>query len=91
MKKMKFPKDMYYNDLSKPLYLKGEIYEVEDKNVQRWLNRGGEIVEDKVEPVHVPVPVPAPVAEEPIPVEPVPEVKPEPPKVAPKPNGKKIK
>jgi hypothetical protein len=46
MKKMKFPKDMFYTDMNNPLYRKGEVYEVEDRMVERWLKRGGIVVEE---------------------------------------------
>lgn len=43
--KMKFKDNKYYNDLSNPHFYAGKVYEIEDKDVQRWLNRGGEIVD----------------------------------------------
>lgn len=47
MVKMKFPRDMYYNDMNVPLYNAGKVYEIEDSMVTRWIKRGGEIVEDE--------------------------------------------
>ncbi len=61
--KMKFSRDMYYTDRVKPLYLAGEVYEIEDEGkgmISRWLKRGGVIVGEKTE-VTPPAPVPAPV------------------------------
>lgn len=44
--KMKFKEHMYYNDLNNPMFNAGEIYELEGADwIQRWLKRGGEIVE----------------------------------------------
>ena len=53
--KMRFKEAKFYNDLSKPLYLPGEVYQIEGADmIQRWLKRGGEIVEGKLEqPPHV--------------------------------------
>jgi hypothetical protein len=51
MKKMKFFEDKYYNlDI---IYQAGQTYEVEDHMVDRWLKRGGVIVEEVVCPVVV--------------------------------------
>lgn len=44
--KMKFSEHKYYNDLDKPLFEAGKVYELEGAGwIQRWLKRGGEIVE----------------------------------------------
>lgn len=43
--KMIFSKDMFYNDMNKPLYCAGKIYDVEENMVARWLKRGGEVVD----------------------------------------------
>lgn len=55
-KKMRFSEDKYYNH--DVIYQKGQIYEVPDNMVMRWLKRGGEIVEDgsvqAKEPIEVP-------------------------------------
>ncbi len=46
--KMKFSEFKYYNDLSVPMFEPGKVYEIEGEAwIQRWLKRGGEIVEDK--------------------------------------------
>lgn len=47
MKTMKFNRDMFYTSQDVPIYLKGFEYQVEDNMVDRWLKRGGEIVETK--------------------------------------------
>lgn len=48
--KMKFSEHKYYNDLNKPLFMAGEVYELEGADwIQRWVKRGGEIVEGKLE------------------------------------------
>lgn len=45
--KMRFSEHKFYNDLNNPIYLKGEIYDIEGADkIQRWLLRGGEIIED---------------------------------------------
>lgn len=41
--KMRFRKDMYYNDRNVPYYSAGVIYDVPLSMVDRWLKRGGEI------------------------------------------------
>jgi hypothetical protein len=46
MKLMKFNVDAFYTDLENPLYLKGQVYKIEDNMVARWLKRGAEIVEE---------------------------------------------
>ena len=44
---MVFKEDKFYNlDV---MYHKGVVYEIPDDMVQRWLKRGGQIVEDEVE------------------------------------------
>lgn len=54
--RMRFKVDMFYNDLEKPLYLKNQIYNIPERMIQRWLNRGGELVDSK-DPVVAPAPV----------------------------------
>lgn len=47
--KMKFKEDKFYTDRSKPYFEKGKIYEVKGTDqIQRWLKRGGEIVEGEL-------------------------------------------
>lgn len=54
--KMKFNEDKFYNDLNHPIFFKGEVYEVEGVEwIQRWLKRGGVIVEGKLPEVPVEV------------------------------------
>lgn len=61
--KMKFHADMYYGNQDVPLYRAGEVYEISDEGrgmIDRWLKRGGVIVEEgssakKVEEVQAPV------------------------------------
>lgn len=60
-KKMKFFADKFYNDLNKPLYLAGQIYDVPEDMVARWQKRGGVLVED--------IPTLPTKAEEPAPLE----------------------
>lgn len=44
--KMRFKEHKYYNDLDKPHFEAGKVYELEGAGwIQRWLKRGGEIVE----------------------------------------------
>jgi len=44
--KMKFSEHKYYNDLNNPIFDAGKVYELEGAAwIQRWLKRGGEIVE----------------------------------------------
>ena len=60
MKRMRFNRDMFYNSTDTvATYEKDKIYEIEDRNVDRWLKRGGEIVEDlpKVEEPEIKEPV----------------------------------
>lgn len=53
--KMKFSEEKFYNDQTKPMFEAGKVYELEGFDwIQRWLKRGGEIVEElKVKPVPV--------------------------------------
>lgn len=56
---MRFKEHKYYNDLGKPIYEAGKIYEITGAAwIQRWQKRGGEIVEDpKAKPeavAHIP-------------------------------------
>lgn len=44
--KMKFAQHMYYNDLDKPIFEAGVVYELEGAEwIQRWIKRGGEVLE----------------------------------------------
>ena len=44
--KMIFNENKFYNDLDNPIFEKGIVYELEGADwIQRWLRRGGEIVE----------------------------------------------
>lgn len=46
--RMRFKENKFYNDLTKPHFLAGKIYTVEGQDmIDRWLKRGGEIVEDE--------------------------------------------
>lgn len=55
--KMKFATHQYYNDLDKPIFESGKVYELEGADwIQRWLKRGGVIVSGEL-----PLPVPEPV------------------------------
>lgn len=48
--KMKFSEHKYYNDLNEPIFRAGEVYELEGAEwIQRWLKRGGVIVEGNLE------------------------------------------
>lgn len=48
--KMKFKEDKFYNDLNVPLYEKDKVYEIKGADmIQRWVRRGGEIVEGELE------------------------------------------
>ena len=42
--KMRFSKDMFYNDTTIPLYVKGKIYDVPVRMQDRWIKRGGQIL-----------------------------------------------
>lgn len=42
-KKMRFTEDKQYRDIT---YLKGQVYDIPDELVDRWIKRGGEIVGD---------------------------------------------
>ena len=45
---MKFSKNMFYTDLDNPIFFSGVVYELEGEEwIQRWLKRGGEIVDEK--------------------------------------------
>lgn len=47
--KMRFSEHKFYNDLNKPLYEAGKVYEVVGAGfIQRWLKRGGVIVEGEL-------------------------------------------
>lgn len=47
--KMRFPRDMFYNDPTVALYEAGKVYTIEGADmVQRWLKRGGVIVEGEL-------------------------------------------
>lgn len=55
--KMKFKEHKYYNDLDSPIFEAGKVYEIEGSEwIQRWLKRGGEIV-DEVKVVAPVIPV----------------------------------
>lgn len=55
--KMMFSTNQFYNDLDVPLYRPGVVYEIEGADkIQRWLKRGGVIVEGEL-----PLPAPEPV------------------------------
>lgn len=41
--KMRFRKDMFYNNPNVPYYSAGVVYDVPLRMVDRWLKRGGEI------------------------------------------------
>ncbi len=47
MPKMRFFEDKYGNDFDKPFYEKGKVYDVPKENVERWLKRGGVLVEEE--------------------------------------------
>lgn len=48
--KMKFYEDKFYNDPAKAHFEKGKVYEVKGADqIQRWLKRGGVIVEGQLE------------------------------------------
>lgn len=48
--KMVFKEDKYYNDLNEPKYRAGIVYDIIGSDqIQRWLKRGGEIVEGQLE------------------------------------------
>lgn len=54
--KMKFKEHKYYTDKDKPIFYAGKIYELEGADwIQRWLKRGGEIVQD-ARPAPAPTP-----------------------------------
>jgi len=46
---MRFKEDKFYNDLNTPIFKSGEVYEMEGSSwIQRWVKRGGEIVEGTI-------------------------------------------
>lgn len=47
MKLMKFSRNMFYESQDVPLYYADKVYEIEDKMVDRWLKRGGVVVDQK--------------------------------------------
>jgi hypothetical protein len=70
---MRFSEHKFYNDLNKPIFEAGKIYELEGAAwIQRWTKRGGEIVENAKEATaeaHIPPPAesnPVPVEEMPV-------------------------
>ena len=57
--KMKFNEDKFYNDFTKPEYEKNKVYTIEGADkIQRWLKRGGVIVEGELK-VEEPAPNPS--------------------------------
>lgn len=52
-----FDKDMFYNDLSTPMFVANKVYEIENTPawVARWVKRGGVLVDDSAVAV-APVP-----------------------------------
>lgn len=52
-KKMRFTEDKYYN--RDVIYTAGKVYDVPDNMVDRWLKRGGEILEEEVKEEPKPV------------------------------------
>lgn len=61
---MYFSQDMFYTDLSTPLYNAGKTYFVEQRMVNRWLKRGGVVV-NEVAQEEIPV-LPTPTIPDPI-------------------------
>ena len=48
--KMKFSEHKYYNDLNVPMFEAGKVYVLEGADwIQRWIKRGGQIVEGELE------------------------------------------
>lgn len=48
--KMRFSEDKFYNDLSVAHFEKGKIYDIHGADqIQRWVKRGGEIVQGSIE------------------------------------------
>lgn len=45
--KMKFARDMFYDDPNVPLYDSGKVYDVPVNMKDRWIKRGGELVDEK--------------------------------------------
>ena len=46
---MVFTKEVFYNDLTKPEYGPGEVYQVPNHMVQRWIKRGGLVVDESLD------------------------------------------
>lgn len=45
--KMKFTENKFYTDQNKPIFVPGVVYEITGADqIQRWLKRGGVIVEE---------------------------------------------
>lgn len=44
--KMVFGENKFYHDMYNPLYLAGKVYDIESHMVDRWLRRGGIIVDE---------------------------------------------
>lgn len=46
--KLKFHKDTFYRDLTKPEFIAGKVYDVSVENgfADRWIKRGAQIIED---------------------------------------------
>lgn len=58
--KMRFSEDKFYNDLSVAHFEKGKIYEIHGADqIQRWVKRGGEIVQGEIEVSKPDVPNPS--------------------------------
>lgn len=51
--KMKFSEDKFYNDMDTPFYVKGIVYDVPMEMKDRWLTRGGIIVDTVGSPLVV--------------------------------------
>lgn len=43
--KMRFKEDKFYTDLNNPIYRKGQIYDIPNNMVERWIKRGGTIID----------------------------------------------
>lgn len=62
--KMKFSENKFYNDLNSPIFEKDKVYLLEGADwIQRWLKRGGVVVEDESAPVEAKVDVPPPASD----------------------------
>lgn len=48
--RMRFREDKFYSDLNVPLYRKGIIYDVPLDKKDRWVKRGGELVDEDPAP-----------------------------------------